>query len=48
MKDIKNKFFTTSDSNKFTNNMFDEKITRAKSVNESSLNAKRNYQQKKK
>ena len=33
MKDIKNKFFTTS---------------RAKSDNESSLNAKRNYQQKKK
>ena len=39
MKDIK--FFTTSDSNKFTNNMFDEKITGAKSVNESSLNGKR-------
>ena len=41
IKDIKNKCFTTSDYNKFTNNILDEKITRKKFVNESVLNEKK-------
>ena len=38
MKDIENKYFTTSDYNKFTNIIFDAKITQKKLVSESSLN----------
>ena len=41
MKDIKNKYFTTSDYNKFTNNILDAKITTKKLV-------KKHCQQKKK
>ena len=40
IKDIKNKYFTTSDHNNFTNNIFDKKITAKKLVNESGLNVK--------
>ena len=39
IKDIKNKYFTTSDYNKFTNNILDAK-TAKKLVNESGLNEK--------
>ena len=38
IKCIKNKCFIRSDYNKFTNNIFDEKITVKKLVNESELN----------
>ena len=38
VKDIKNKYFTTSDYTKFTNNIFNAKITGKTSVNESGLN----------
>ena len=41
MKDIKNKYFTTLDYNKFTNNILDANITTKKLV-------KKHYQQKKK
>ena len=40
IKDIANKYFITSDYNKFMNIIFDAKITRKKLVNESSLNEK--------
>ena len=40
IKDIKDKYFTTSDYNKFTNNILDAKITAKKLVNESGLNVK--------
>ena len=40
LKDIKNKYFTISDYNKFTNNILDAKITVKKLVNESGLNGK--------
>ena len=40
VKDIKDKYFTTSDFNKFTNNLFDAKTTAKKLVNESGLNEK--------
>ena len=40
MKDINDKNFTTSDYNKFTNNILDAKITTKKVVNESGLNEK--------
>ena len=40
MKDINDKNFTTSDDNKFTNNILDAKITAKKVVNESGLNEK--------
>ena len=33
IKDIKNKYFPTSDYNKFTSNIFDEKLTAQKLVN---------------
>ena len=37
---IKNKYFTTYNYNKFTNNIIDEKITAKKLFNESDLNEK--------
>ena len=37
---MKNKYFTTSDYNKFTSNTLDAKITQKKLVNESDLNEK--------
>ena len=40
VKDIKDKYFTTSDFNKFTNNLIDAKTTAKKLVNESGLNEK--------
>ena len=40
IKDIKNKYFTTSDYNMFMNNILDEKIKTEKLVNESVLNEK--------
>ena len=40
VKDIKNKYFTTSDYNKFINNILDAKIMRKKLVNESGVNEK--------
>ena len=40
LKDIKNKYFTISDYNKFTKNILDAKITVKKLVNESGLNGK--------
>ena len=41
LKDIKNKYFTTSDYNKFTSNIRDAKITwKNKLVNEFGLNEK--------
>ena len=40
IKDIKDKYLSTFDYNKFTNNIFDEKITANKLVNESGLNEK--------
>ena len=40
IRDIKEKYFTTSDYNKFTNNILDEKITSKKLVNKSTLNEK--------
>ena len=39
-KNIKDKYYTTSNYNKFTNNILDSKLTTQKSVNESSLNEK--------
>ena len=45
IKDIKNKYFTTSDYNKFMNNILDEKIKADKLVHESVLNEKRNKKQ---
>ena len=38
IKDIKNKFFTIFDYNKFTNNILHAKITAKKLLNESGLN----------
>ena len=40
IKDIKDKYFTTSDYNSFTNNILDTKKTAKKLVNESKLNEK--------
>ena len=40
IKDIRNKYFTTSDYNKFTNNILDAKIVAKKLVDESGLNKK--------
>ena len=40
MKDIKNKYFTTSHYKKFTSNILDAKITAKKLVNESGLTEK--------
>ena len=40
IKDIKDQYFTTSNRNKFTNNILDEKITAKNLVNESVLNEK--------
>ena len=40
IKNIKNKYFTTSDYNKFTNNILCSKITSKKLVNEPSQNEK--------
>ena len=40
IKDLKNKYFTTSHYNKFTNNILDRKITGKKLVNEFGLNEK--------
>ena len=40
IKDIKDKYFTTSDYNKFTNNILDAKITAKRLVNESGWNEK--------
>ena len=40
IKDIENKYFTTSDFNEFTNNVLDAKITAKQIVNESGLNGK--------
>ena len=40
IKDIKNKYFTTSDYNKFTSTILDEKITAKNLVNEFGLNEK--------
>ena len=41
IKFIKNKYFNTSNYNKFRNNIFDAKIAQKKIVNESSLNEKK-------
>ena len=40
IKDLRNKYFTTSHYNKFTNNILDRKITGKKLVNEFVLNEK--------
>ena len=40
IKDLRNKYFTTSHYNKFTNNILDRKITGKKLVNEFGLNEK--------
>ena len=40
IRDIKNKYFTTTDNNKFSSNIFNGKITRKKLVNETGLNEK--------
>ena len=40
IRDIKNKYFTTTDNNKFSSNIFDGKITTKKLVNETGLNEK--------
>ena len=46
IKYIKDKYFATSDYNKFTNNIFDEKITEKRLVNESGLNENKNISNK--
>ena len=48
IKDIKNKYFTTYDYNKFTNNILDAKITAKALVNESGLNEKSSYKRRNK
>ena len=40
IKEVKDKYFSTSDCNNFTNNTLDAKITAKKLVNESGLNEK--------
>ena len=44
---MENKYFTTSDYNKFTNNILDTKITQKKFVNESDLNKRRTTKEQK-